>query len=1022
MQKITSEVQFETEIVAHLIRHSGWLEGHDSGYDAHLALYCEDAVSWVKETQSESWSKFCFNHPGNAEEVFCKRLAEELDRKGTLEVLRKGFKDINATFPMAQFAPANGLNEKTLADYDRNRLRVVRQVYYSAHNRNSIDLVFFVNGIPVATSELKTDTTQTVENAKEQYRVDRPPVDIRTKAKEPLLQFGKRALVHFAVSCDEVWMTTHLQGPKTFFLPFNRGTEDGGAGNPPNPNGYATSYLWEDILHRDTWMLLLARYLHVERKEIEDPVSGKKSTKEILLFPRFHQLDAVRSLLAASRAEGCGQSYLVQHSAGSGKSNTIGWLAHQLSSLHDARDRRIFDSVIVITDRRVLDSQLQDTIYQLDHQHGVVQKIDKNSKQLAESLNAGKPIIITTIQKFGFVIGQVSNLKDRHFAIVIDEAHSSQSGESAHSLRRALASGVLVSAEEARAAEENGGEDEISGEDVVATLVSTRKRSPNVSYYAFTATPKPKTMELFGRPPNPALPASDENKPESFHVYTMRQAIEEKFILDVLKNYVTYSVFWKLSQVGEDKTVQTGKATKVIARYANLHPTSIAQKVVIIVEHFRGKVMQKIGGRAKAMVVTDSRVAAVRYKLAMDKYLRQQGYTDCKTLAAYSGTVTDPESCVDKAGEGDLNERHQRDDRIQEDFATDEYRVLLVANKFQTGFDQPLLHSMYVDKRLAGVMAVQTLSRLNRKCDGKEETFVLDFKNKPDEILNAFIPYYRTATLSGVSDPNIPHKIKEKLDAVGVFLSAEVETFVRALFARNGSQATLQAQLNPAAARFWALSAELQLLFRKDLITFVRAYEFLSQILPYEDPDLEKLYWYGKSLLPRLMVQHNSGEPSLQDNLMLTHLRISIRAEMGTRLADTEHTSLAPMLDAGSGESQEDPLAPLSVIVSKLNELIVGVGVDLSEGDLVGWGTHILSKAAESEVLKEQAIANDTVEQFAKGDYRKILRDSVIDASQSHQKMTEQVLTREETFDGLADLFLNAVYRRLRGEPHDARV
>ncbi|MHB1666078.1 type I restriction endonuclease subunit R [Thiomonas sp.] len=1019
MPAITSEAQFETEIVAHLVRHSGWLEGHDSGYDAHLALFCEDAVFWVKETQPESWGKFCFNHPRDADAVFCKRLAEELDRKGTLQVLRKGFKDINATFRMAQFAPANGLNEKTLADYDRNRLRVVRQVYYSEHNRRSIDLVFFVNGIPVATSELKTDTTQPVQNAIHQYRVDRPPVDTRTKAKEPLLQFGKRALVHFAVSCDEVWMTTHLQGPKTFFLPFNRGTEDGGAGNPSNPHGYATSYLWEDVLRKDVWMLLLGKYLHVERSEKEDPVTGKKATREILLFPRFHQFDAVRKILAATRAEGAGGNFLVQHSAGSGKSNTIGWLAYQLASLHDDLDQKIFDSVIVVTDRRVLDSQLQDTIYQLDHQHGVVQKIDENSRQLADALNSAKPIIITTIQKFPYILRQVSELGERRFAIIIDEAHSSQSGKTAHSLRRALSSGVLVNGEETDSAEENGGEDEISGEDVVATLVASRKRPPNASYYAFTATPKPKTIELFGRPPRADLPASDDNKPEAFHVYSMRQAIEEKFILDVLTNYVTYSVFWKLSQVGEDREVEAGKASKVIARYAKLHPTNITQKVAIIIEHFREKVMHKIGGRAKAMVVTDSRLAAVRYKLALDKYLKAQGYTDCKALVAYSGTITDAESGVDKAGEGDLNERHQRDDRIQADFATDEYRVLLVANKFQTGFDQPLLHSMYVDKRLAGVLAVQTLSRLNRTCPGKEETFVLDFVNKSQDILEAFTPYYRTATLSGVSDPNIPHRLKDKLDAVGVYLPAEVETFVRALMARNGSQAVLQAQLKPAADRYRVLAPEAQELFRTDLSTFLRAYEFLSQIIPYEDPGLETLYWYAKALLPRLQPQVESDDLRLEDSLTLTHLRIQKRGEMAIRLEGTEAEPLEPMTDAGSGAGHENVKAPLSLIVSKLNDLFSG---DLSDADLIGYATHLIGKMSENEELREQARANDTVGQFAKGDYRKTLKDSVIDAMQSHQQMAEQALKQVDTFNGLAELLVDAVYRRLRGERPDVGI
>lgn len=1005
----TLEEKFEDEICEHL-KKQGWLFNgplpyqpgfsYDEGYDKRLALFPEDAIAWVKDTQPEAWAKFESGHKANAEAIFLKRLAEELNREGALTVLRKGFKDISVTFRLAQFAPANTLNAKTWEDYQKNRLRVVRQLHYSEHNRNCIDLAFFVNGIPVATSEIKTDTTQPVENAIWQYKNNRPPVDPVKKEKEPLLQFGRRALVHFAVSCDEVYMATKLDGKKTYFLPFNKGNE-GGAGNPNNPKGYATSYLWEEILHKDVWMLILGRYLHLEKKEVTDPITGKKSSKETLIFPRFHQLDAVRKLLAQTKAEGAGGIFLVQHSAGSGKSNTIGWTAHQLVSLHDANNKKIFDSVIVITDRQVLDSQLQATIFQFEHQHGVVQKIDEDSQQLADALMAGKPIIITTIQKFPFVLKKVAGLKERKFALIIDEAHSSQSGKAAHNLREALGSEAI---EELKKEEGVDQEEDLTTEDALNKVVRSRKRPPNVSYFAFTATPKSKTIELFGRP-------GIDGKPEPFHVYSMRQAIEEGFILDVLKHYTTYDVFWKLSQVGDDKLVDSSKASVQIARYVKLHPTNIAQKVAIIVEHFREKVMAKIGGKAKAMVVTSSRLAAVRYKKALDKYIAEHGYADCKALVAYSGTITDKESGLDKATEGDLNDKGQKDDRIKEDFATDEYRVLLVANKFQTGFDQPLLHTMYVDKKLAGVMAVQTLSRLNRTCPGKEDTFVLDFVNKAEDILEAFQPYYRTATLSDVTDPNIVHRLMSKLDESGVYLHAEVEAFAKAFYAKNGTQAALQAQLKPAADRYKALDEEEQDLFRKDLTTFIRGYEFLSQIIPYEDVDLEKLYVYGRCLVPRLRNTGGDGEVRVDDSIELTHLRIQKKAEQAIELEKSEVTALKPMTDAGTGKPYGEEEKALSAIVQKMNELFSG---NLSDADFLGYATHIVGKMSENKELQEQAKANDTVQQFANGDYISVLKDTVIEALGSHTSMADQALKDEKVFAGLAELFLAEVYAKLR--------
>ncbi|MDZ4122645.1 MAG: type I restriction endonuclease, partial [Hydrogenophaga sp.] len=730
--------------------------------------------------------------------MFIQRLAEELDRDrptikketpqlwGSLYVLRKGFKDINATFKMAQFAPSNQQNATTWEHYKKNRLRVVRQLHYSLHNQLCIDFVLFLNGLPLATIELKTDTTQNIEDAVRQYKYDRNPTDVATKQPEPLLSFGKRALVHFAVSTDEVRMATKLAGAATRFLPFNRGNPDGmggaGEGNPPDDKlGYSTGYLWHEIFHPDAWLAVMGKFLSVEVSVHKD-AKGKDLFGTSLLFPRFHQWDAVNKLLNATLAEGVGQTYLVQHSAGSGKSNTIGWLAHRLASLHDAKDQKVYSSVIVITDRRVLDSQLQDTIYQFDHQQGVVEKIDENSTQLASALDKGKLIIITTLQKFPWVLDKVGGLGDKRFALILDEAHSSQAGKSAVKLREVLTKGKADSKSDGTAAAVVvDGDDDITDEDVLNTIMASRQRPPNVSYYAFTATPKPKTMELFGR-------TGADGTPEPFHVYSMRQAIEEKFILDVLRGYTTYGFAFKLEQAGDDKAVKSGKAKAKLFRYAQLHPTSIAQKVTVIVEHFREHVMHQLGGQAKAMVVSDSRVAAVRYKKAFDDYIKKMKYTDCKALVAYSGEVTDEDSKVLKAKEGNLNDNKEHDDGIKEAFKTDTYQVLIVASKFQTGFDQPKLCAMYVDKRLDNVLAVQTLSRLNRMYPGKETTFVLDFRNEAEDILKAFLPFYRTAKMSGVTDPNLVHTLRQKLDGAGIYLWEEVLDFAKGFFDPKGKQ------------------------------------------------------------------------------------------------------------------------------------------------------------------------------------------------------------------------------------------
>ncbi|MDX9844544.1 MAG: type I restriction endonuclease [Aquabacterium sp.] len=1032
---IHQEVVFEDEICKHLSTH-GWTfdgplpykKGHayDACYDRRLALVPEDAIAWVKKTQPEAWAKFTAHHSNeaDAQKEFARLLSAELNREhkqikkddpqlwGSLRLLRRGFKHINASFKMAQFAPANSLNPKLWDDFNANILRVVRQVHYSMHNEKCIDLVLFINGIPVATVEIKTETTQSIEEAVKQYRHDRLPRDEASNTDEPLLTFGRRALVHLALSSDEVRMTTKLDGAKTRFLPFNRGIPDGhggaSAGNPADVvRGHATAYFWHEVLSRETFLDIVGKFISVELKESVNLKTGKKTLTPTLLFPRYHQLDAVETLLDATLKEGVGKAYLVQHSAGSGKSNTIGWSAHRLSTLFDTKNQKVFSSVIVITDRRVLDQQLQDTIKQFESTPGVVMKIDEDSAQLAKALDGEAKIIVTTLQKFPFVLGKMGSMKDRTFAIIIDEAHSSQSGKSAIKLREALSSeGLKKEAAEIPKDDGEEGDGEVSSEELIAKVISARKRPPNISYYAFTATPKAKTLELFGRKAKDGLP-----KP--FHVYSMRQAIEEGFILDVLKGYVTYDMAFKLEQAGEDIEVKSGKARTKIFKYVSIHPTAIGQKIAIIVEHYRKHVMHLLNGQAKAMVVTDSRKAAVRYKKEFDKYMTTMGYHDFKALVAYSGKITDQEYGIEDADEGDVNGGTPKikDDLIKEAFRTEEYRVLLVANKFQVGFDEPLLCAMYVDKRLDDVMAVQTLSRLNRILSGKTKTFVLDFRNKAEDILAAFEPYYRTAALSATTDPNLPHQLREKLDNASVYLWSEVEAFAKLYFSARNDQA-FQAHLKQAFDRYQELGREEQELFRRDAATYVTSYDFLSQLIDYGDQELEKLHAFLQMLLPRLRGQ--DADPALIDgSVRLAGYKLVNKREHGLDLEKGEVKAIDP-LSAGGGQAWDDPNEKLSEIIKKIHCLFTG---KYSDAEVAGWFTAVAGNVAADERIQMQAKANPTAGQFANGDYKLVLGEAIAKALASHHAMSEQTLQNPKVFEDVAEALLAEVYEKARSAP-----
>jgi type I restriction enzyme R subunit len=875
----------------------GYRKRKPEDYDRTLCLLPRDVVDFVLATQPKEWKKLEQHHGKEAvREQFLKRLAAEIERRGALDVLRNGLKDSGCKFRLAYFRPASGLNEETRRLHAANLFAVVRQVHYSTKNEKSLDLVLFLNGIPIFTAELKNPLSgQDVEDAIRQYKTDRDP-------REPLLRYG-RCLAHFAVDPDLAYVTTRLDGPNTRFLPFNQG-KYGGAGNPPVPptkNGYATAYLWEETWARDSVLDLVRQFIH-EVEEEDD--KGKKAGRRFLIFPRYHQLDCVRKLVGDARGHGTGKRYLIQHSAGSGKSFTIAWLAHQLATLHDASDRRVFDSIVVVTDRRVLDRQLQTTMRQFEQTLGVVENIDTTSRQLKDALESGKTIIVTTLQKFPVIAKEIGELPGRRFALIVDEAHSSQWGESTKSLKAVLSSGSLEAAE----AEEAGAatpEEEL--ESTVLAEMEKRGRLPNLSTFAFTATPKPKTLELFGtkRPDAKFAP---------FHLYSMRQAIEEGFILDVLANYATYKAYWRLlKKVENDPRYDKKKAEYLLKSFVELHPHAIGEKVKICVEHFAAKVQGEIGGKAKAMIVTRSRLHAVRYKQALDKYLVERSYP-FKALVAFSGTVQDGGQSYTESGMNGLPEA-----QTAKIFEQPEYRFLIVANKFQTGFDQPLLHTMYVDKKLGGVNAVQTLSRLNRTHPGKKGTLVLDFANAADEIKAAFEPYYETTLLSESTDPNLLYEVQSRLIGFPVYTEADVTAFAKLYFNAKATQDQLYGALAPVVAQFRELSQDERFEFRGQLTDYVRLYAFLSQILSFVDTDMEKLYVFARYLRRLLPPDQITLPKEVQQNIDMESYRIQ-QTGSGKIALERKPGLLDPAGSHAPHATAPEELETLSRIIAELNE------------------------------------------------------------------------------------------------------
>lgn len=953
-----SEGAFETVIEDYLLDH-GYTKVA-SKVDTARAIFPDEVIAFIRTTQPKEWEKLEALHGTNTASQILTDLCKWMDSYGSLATLRHGFKCYGRTLRVAFFKAAHGMNPELEERYAFNRLGITRQVHYREHRKDedprktpSLDMVIILNGIPVITIELKNPMTgQTVENGKWQYSHTRDP-------REAIFEFKRRTLAHFTVDTEEVWMTTRLAGDATYFLPFNKG-HNKGKGNPPDPQGrtYRTAYLWEETLQRDSLLDILARFLHLQIEERFDE-DGHKYKKESMIFPRYHQLQAVRKFVDLAQQEGIGHNYLIEHSAGSGKSNSIGWLAHRLSSLHNVQDERVFDSVVVVTDRRVLDQQLQDTIYQFEHRQGVVQKIDEDSHQLAQALESGVPIIITTLQKFPFLARQLQRMAEgrgetdslaakgllptRKVAVIIDEAHSSQSGESATKLKGMLG-GEKLQEEARRRAEEEG----LEHLEELFKSMAERARQANLSFFAFTATPKHKTLAVFGK------------EDGHTHQYSMRQAIEEGFIMDVLKSYTTYKVYYKLLQASEDDpNVERKKAARALARFMRLHPHNIAQKTEIMVEHFNTFTRHKIGGRAKAMVVTGSRLEAVRYKQSFDKYIKEKGYA-IKTLVAFSGTVTDDKHHeVTYTEEGMNNGIRERE--LPEKFATREYQVLLVAEKYQTGFDQPLLHTMYVDKRLSGIQAVQTLSRLNRIHPQKEDTFVLDFVNERSEIYEAFKQFYEGAEIGQEADPGQLYQLKHELDSQGVYLNEEVIRFSDIYFKPKQKQSpadhqAMNAALDPAVDRFKALQEkdkDQAELWRGQLVDFRNLYAFLSQVIPYQDTDLERTYVFLRHLSSKLPRRFNDPQYDFDNKVRLEYYRLQKISEGSIDLKEGYAQPLDGPTAVGTGVIR-DTIVKLSQLIDVINDRF---GTEFNQADQLFFD-QIIEAASLSEELQQAAKIN----------------------------------------------------------------
>lgn len=994
------EKAFEEAIEEYLITKGGYEKGNPRNFNRELALDTETLINFVKKTQPKKWERYETIYGSYSEESFIKRFCKEVKTNGLLAVLRRGFKDRGIKFDVAYFKPANTDNPETVKLYEDNVLHCTRQLHYSVFNENSIDIVLFLNGIPVVSMELKCQFTgQTIHNAINQYKFDR-------SSKDTIFEFRNRVLVHFAVDLYEVHMTTRLSGENTYFLPFNQGSNGsgnvGGAGNPLNPDGYQTAYLWEKVLCKDRLMEILHKYMHLKKEDIKDENGKIIDTKETLIFPRYHQLDVVTKLLEDVKQNGAGKNYLIQHSAGSGKSNSIAWLAHRLSGLHDDNNNTVFDSIIVVTDRKVLDSQLQDTIYQFDHVLGVVECIDKkkHAVDLRDAINSGKRIIITTLQKFPVIYKEVQT--NGNFAIIVDEAHSSQTGEASKKLKKALANTEDI-LEEYKAMEEEAEGKVKDDTDKLLDELASHGRVDNLSFFAFTATPKEKTLQMFGD-------KQEDGTFRAFHIYSMRQAIEEHFILDVLKNYTTYKMYYKIAKkTADDPELDAAKGAKEIAKYESLHPHNLAQKTAIMIEHFRSITKNKIDRKAKAMIVTSSRLHAVRYVFEFRRYIKEKCYNDLNVLVAFSGTVNDPEipdieyteECLNKDKKGNTI----KEDQLKEAFHGDDFNILIVAEKYQTGFDEPLLHTMFVDKKLSGVKAVQTLSRLNRTMKGKEDTFVLDFVNTAEDMQKSFQPYYEATVLEEETDPNVIYDLKNGLDNFQIYQPTEVERFSEIFYGKDSknAQALLSGCIKPALDRYNAKEDEEREEFKSSLATFVRIYSFIIQVCRMYDKDMQKFFVYAR-FLSKCLPKGDNTKVDLSDKLILEYYKLD-KTFSGDILLEKSEGYVANIKGGVGGKQKKED--SLSVIIDNMNERF---GTQFTEQDKVL--QQINNDLYKDEKIVNAAKSND--KSLFKYLYEQRFKDAAVNRYEQNDQFFMSLFSDEEKMNFIMKMMLEVAFKELR--------
>lgn len=986
-----TEKQFESDIEYSLLTYGGYTKGDAKTFDRTVALDVGTLISFVKATQPKSWEKYETIYGTSCEKSFVERFCKEVRSLGLLCVLRHGFKDRGITFRVVYWKPETSINQTAQAQYERNVLHCTRQLHYSVSNENSIDIVLFLNGIPVVSMELKNQFTgQDTDNAIHQYKFDRA-------SKDTIFEFKNRVLVHFAVDLYNVFMTTRLQGANTYFLPFNQGSNGsgnvGGKGNPQNPDGYQTAYLWEKVLAKDSLLEILHKYMHLQI-EVKEDKNGNKTRKETMIFPRYHQLDVVTRLLADVKANGAGHNYLIQHSAGSGKSNSIAWLSHRLSGLHNDLDQKIFRSVIVVTDRKVLDSQLQDTIYQFDHVDGVVQKIDKNAAQLKDAIDNGAPIIITTLQKFPVIYKEVMGQK-HNFAIIVDEAHSSQTGEAARKLKKALADTSVALEEYARLE----GEMEANTpdqQDKILNELATQGQHDNLSFFAFTATPKDKTLQMFGTP-------TADGKYVPYHIYSMKQAIEEGFILDVLKNYVTYKNYYKIIKtIDDDPQIETSSGVKAITRYESLHPHNIAQKTAIMIEHFREVTKKQIGGKAKAMVVTSSRLHAVRYLNEFKRYIKAHRYEDLDVLVAFSGEVIDD-------GEPYTEEKMNgiKESQLKATFHGDEYHMLIVAEKYQTGFDEPLLHTMFVDKKLSGVKAVQTLSRLNRTTRGKDSTFVLDFINSAEDIQKSFEPYYEATVLEQATDPNVLYDLKNTLDKYRIYTQTEIDAFADLYYSADEQDAKTMGKLSsilvPAHDRYLAANEEDSQIFRTTLARFNRIYGFISQVCRMFDRDLHKFSVYAKFLY-KVLPKEKGPYITIDDKVLLEYYRLEKEFDGSISLSGNEGGLGGIKGEAGARPKKSNSLAE---IIAAINEK---------------YGTNFTEMDKVLEQIQQDFLADEKLVSFAQNNdeamfglkFEQEFENFAAKRYEENDAFFIKMFTDSGVMKSIVDMLKPIIYRKMR--------